>query len=97
MQAAEAAKLAAQAGEGEDGETMDGSQEKEEEMIGVTHIVIDVHDRSKTVGTKIQDSGKLPSVEEVGSGAELTKLIVTALLWLLVNKTYPANFSSFPL
>jgi len=64
-QAAEAAKLAAQAGEGEDGETIDGSQEKEEEIIGVPHILIDVNDRTATPGTKVQDSGRLPTVEEV--------------------------------
>lgn len=65
LQAAEAAKLAAQAGEGEDGETVDGSQEKEEEIIGIPHILIDVNDRSATPGVKVQESGKLPTVEEV--------------------------------
>ena len=65
MQAAEAAKAAAQAGEGEDGETVDGSLEKEEDHVGVPHIIIDVIDKQVPVSVKVADTGKLPSVEEV--------------------------------
>ena len=65
-EAAEAAKAAAQSGEGgEDLETMDGSADKDEDLIGVPHLMVDVADRTKPSSIKIFDMGRLPTVEEV--------------------------------
>lgn len=64
-EAAEAAKAAAQQVDGEDVETMDGSAEKEEDVIGVPHVVIDVADKTKPASVKVNETGRLPSIEEV--------------------------------
>ncbi|XP_052816168.1 hydrocephalus-inducing protein homolog isoform X2 [Mya arenaria] len=68
-EAAEAARSAGEGGGEEGEETVDGSPEREE--VGVPHIIIDVTERSATPGQKLQDSGKLPTVEAVLDGLGL--------------------------
>ena len=46
---------------------MDGSADKEEDMIGIPHLVVDVADRTRPASAKVMDTGRLPTVEEVGT------------------------------
>ena len=58
---------------------MDGSADKDEDLIGVPHLMVDVADRTKPSSIKIFDMGRLPTVEEVYYmyylGLDLTKPI----------------------
>ena len=44
---------------------MDGSAEKEEDLIGVPLLLIDVADKTKPASVKVNETGRLPSVDEV--------------------------------
>ena len=44
---------------------MDGSADKEEDVIGVPHLLIDVADKTKPASTKVFETGRFPTVEEV--------------------------------
>ena len=44
---------------------MDGSADKDEDLIGVPHLMIDVADKTKAASAKVNETGRLPSVEEV--------------------------------